>query len=53
MGQTIIAARGVVMSYEGIREWGLKFGRLFADTLKRRRPKPGGKWHLAAAFFRH
>ena len=41
--EAILAARGVVVSYESIREWGLRFGRLFANTLKRRRPKPGDK----------
>jgi len=50
--ETILAARGVVVSYESIREWGLRFGRLFADTLKRRRPKPGDKWHLDEVFLR-
>ena len=44
--ETILAARGVVVSYESIRAWGLRFGRLFATTLKQRRPKPGDKWHL-------
>ena len=44
--ETILAARGIVVSYEGIRDWGLRFGRLFADALKRRRPRPGDKWHL-------
>ncbi len=47
--ETILAARGVVVSYESIREWGLRLGRLFANTLKRRRPKPGDKWHLNEA----
>lgn len=41
--ETILESRGVVVSYESIREWGLRFGRLFANTLKRRRPKPGDK----------
>ncbi len=50
--ETILAARGVVVSYESIREWGLRFGRLFANTLKRRRPKPGDKWHLDGVFLR-
>ena len=50
--ETILATRGVVVSYESIREWGLRFGRLFANTLKRRRPKPGGKWHLDEVFLR-
>ena len=45
-GELILAVRGVVVSYESIREWGLRFGRLFANTLKRHRPKPGDKWHL-------
>jgi putative transposase len=38
-----LAARGVVVSYEGIREWSLRFDRLFANTLKRRGPNPGEK----------
>jgi transposase-like protein len=50
--ETILAARGVVVSYESIREWGLHFGRLFANPLKRRRPKPGDKWHLDEVFLR-
>ena len=39
--ETILAARGIVVSYESIREWGLRFGRLFANALKRRRLMPG------------
>ncbi len=50
--ELILAARGIVVSYESIREWGLRFGRLFANTLKRRRPKPGNKWHLDEVFIR-
>ena len=50
--ETILAARGVVVSYESIREWGLRFGRLFANTLRRRRPKPGDKWYLDEMFLR-
>ncbi len=29
---TILAARSVVVSYESIREWSLRFGRLFAHS---------------------
>src|SRR3954468_15145142 len=32
--------------HESIRAWGLRFGRAFATALKRRRPRPGGKWYL-------
>ena len=35
------AGRGIVVSYESIREWGLRFGRLFANALKRRRAMSG------------
>ena len=38
--ELILAAHGVVVSYESIRAWGLRFGRLFANALKQRRPKP-------------
>ena len=44
--ETILAARSAMVSYESIREWGLRFGRLFANTLKRRRPRPGDKWFM-------
>jgi len=50
--ELILAARGVVVSYESIREWGLRFGRLFAGTLKRRRPRPGDKWFMDEVFLR-
>lgn len=41
-----------MVSYENIREWGLRFGRLFAKALKRRRPRPRDKWHLDEVFVR-
>jgi putative transposase len=50
--ELILAARGVTVSYETIRDWGSRFGRQFAATLKRRRPKPGDKWHLDEVFIR-
>ena len=50
--ETILAARGIAVSYETIRAWGLRFGRLFANELKRRRPRPGDKWHLDEVFIR-
>ena len=50
--ELILAARGIVVSYESIREWGLRFGRLFANELKRRRPRPGDKWDMDEVFIR-
>jgi len=34
--ELILAARGIIVSSESIREWGLRFGRIFANMLKRR-----------------
>ena len=48
--ELILAARGVIVSYESIRDWGIRFGREFAATLKRCRPKLADKWHLDEVF---
>ncbi len=45
-------ARGVVVSYETIRRWCAKFGQAYANQLRRRRPRPGDKWHLDEVFIR-
>ena len=50
--ELILTERGIVVSYESIREWGLRFGRMCAAALKRRRPQPGDKWHLDEVFIR-
>src|SRR6478752_4323891 len=44
--------RGVVVSYETIRQWCAKFGQVYANQLRRRRARPGDKWHLDEVFIR-
>ena len=44
-----LVQRGVVASYETVRRWCKKFGASFADCLRRRRPRPGDKWHMDGA----
>jgi len=44
--------RGVVVSYETIRQWCAKFGQVYANRLRRRQARPGDKWHLAEVFIR-
>jgi putative transposase len=44
--EELLAARGIQVSYETIRQWCLKFGQLYANQLRRRRPKTGDKWYL-------
>lgn len=50
--QEIMAVRGVIMTYEAICEWCLKFGQAYANELRRRRPRPGDKWHLDEMFIK-
>jgi putative transposase len=50
--ETILAAWGIVVSHESIHDWDLRFGRLFANGLKRRRPRPGEKWFMDEVFLR-
>ena len=41
-----MASRGIVVTYETIRQWTLKFGQRYANALRRRQPQRGDKWHL-------
>jgi transposase-like protein len=50
--ELLLAQRGVVVSYETVRRWCQKFGQAFADRLRRRRPRPGDKWHRDEVFIR-
>ncbi len=50
--EQIMAMRGVTLTYEAIREWSLKFGQTYANELRRRRPRPGDKWHLDEMFIK-
>ena len=45
-----MAERGVVLTYESIRRWCLKFGQIYANRLRQRRCQPGDKWHLDEVF---
>jgi putative transposase len=48
--EELLFARGIVVTYEAIRKWCRKFGQRYANQLRRRRPQPGGKWHLDEVF---
>ena len=41
-----LAYRGIEVSYETIRAWGIKFAQHFKDVIKKRERKPSNKWHL-------
>jgi len=44
--EDMLAERGIELSYETVRCWTRKFGRSFAQNLRRRRPPVTGRWHL-------
>jgi putative transposase len=46
MVEEMLAARGIQVSYETVRQWAMKFGQGFAHQIRRRLPAPGDKWHL-------
>ena len=46
MVDELLAARGIIVSYETVRQWALKFGQAFANQIRRRLPAAGDKWHL-------
>src|SRR5438477_9355233 len=46
MVEEMLAARGISVTHETIRQWGLKFGREFANRIRLRAPCRGDKWHL-------
>jgi putative transposase len=48
--EELLFERGVVLSYETVRRWCVKFGPEYARRLKRRRAQPGDKWHLDEVF---
>jgi putative transposase len=46
MVEEMLAARGIEVSHETVRQWAMKFGESFAKQIRRRLPAPGDKWHL-------
>src|SRR5438270_11724192 len=46
MVEEMLAARGIIVSHETVRQWALKFGQAFANAIRRRLPRVGDKWHL-------
>src|SRR4029077_1284178 len=50
--EELMLVRGVIVTYETIRQWCAKFGQAYANQLRRRRPRPGDKWHLDEVFIR-
>src|SRR5438309_8199046 len=46
MVEELLAARGIIVTHETVRQWARKFGQHFANRIRRRLPRTGDKWHL-------
>ena len=46
MVEEMLAARGIIVSHETVRQWARKFGQALANQVRRRLPGAGDKWYL-------
>ena len=46
MVEEMLAARGIIVSHETVRQWAMKFGQAFANRIRCRLPSAADKWHL-------
>jgi len=44
--EEMLIERGIVVSYETIRRWSLKFGAAYTRSLRRKKARPGDLRHL-------
>lgn len=47
--EEMLLERGIVVSYETVRRWALKFGRDYSCRLRRKKPGRRDIWHLDEA----
>ncbi len=48
--EELLAARGIILTYETIRQWCLKFGQQFANEIRHRKGRPVDAWFLDELF---
>ena len=48
----MMAYRGLAVSQETVRQWGLDFTMEYANKIRRIKPKPGSTWHLDEVFLK-
>ena len=53
MVEEMLAARGIVVSHETVRQWARKFGQSFANQIRRRLPCVGDKCWGGRPLVRH
>jgi putative transposase len=50
--EELLAARGIIVSYETIRRWCMKFGQTYAHLLKKSQGQLGDQWFLDEVFIK-
>ncbi len=50
--EELLCARGIMVTYETVRQWCRKFGQEYANRLRQRRARPGDKWHMDEVFLK-
>ena len=50
--EDLLAERGIIVTYETIRQWRLTFGLEYARRLRTQRGRQGGIWYLDEVFVR-
>jgi putative transposase len=50
--EELLAQRGIIVTYETARQWCLKFGQMYANELRRRRPRCGDTWHMDEVYLK-
>ncbi|MEC4680662.1 MAG: IS6 family transposase [Nitrospirota bacterium] len=48
--EELLAERGLIVTYETVRQWCRKFGPAYARKLKKRQGRLGDTWHIAKVF---
>ena len=51
--EKLLAKRGIIVTYETIRQWCSKFGSEYARNLKRHQGRLGDIWYLDEVFVRY
>jgi putative transposase len=48
----LLAARGITVSYETIRNWSEKFGQMYCSQIRKKRGPLGDTWYLDEGFIK-
>src|SRR5713101_291225 len=48
--EELLAERGIEVTYETIRQWGIQFGPAIARDRRSGRPRPHARWHMDEMF---